>query len=91
MVVIFVDCCVGVYGTFRTIPTVESYGAGDFIAVKLLNSLKPQHNNPTNMTNMVVPFAPHTAWDLWIRLIGRADPLPKGSGRGVVKANNLNH
>jgi hypothetical protein len=33
---------------------------------------KPQHNNPTNMTTMVVPFAPHTAWDLWIRPIGRA-------------------
>jgi hypothetical protein len=38
------DCCVGVCGTFRTIPTVESYGAGVFcsgqnpylIAVKLL-------------------------------------------------------
>jgi hypothetical protein len=25
-----VDCCVGVYSTFRTIPTVESYGAGVF-------------------------------------------------------------
>jgi hypothetical protein len=24
------DCCVGVYSTFRTIPTVESYGAGVF-------------------------------------------------------------
>jgi hypothetical protein len=24
------DCCVGVYGTFRTIPTVESYGVGVF-------------------------------------------------------------
>ena len=24
------DCCVGVYGTFHTIPTVESYGAGVF-------------------------------------------------------------
>jgi hypothetical protein len=24
------DCCVGVYGTFRTIPNVESYGAGVF-------------------------------------------------------------
>jgi hypothetical protein len=24
------DCCDGVYGTFRTIPTVESYGAGVF-------------------------------------------------------------
>jgi len=29
-VVMFVDCCVGVYGTFRTIPTVESYEAGVF-------------------------------------------------------------
>jgi hypothetical protein len=29
-VVMFVDCCVGVYSTFRTIPTVESYGAGVF-------------------------------------------------------------
>jgi hypothetical protein len=38
----------------------------------------------------VVPFAPHTAWDLWIRPIVRADPLPKGSGGRVVKVNNLN-
>ena len=36
------DGCVGVYGTFCTIPTVESYGAGVFVpagtdlAVKLL-------------------------------------------------------
>jgi hypothetical protein len=42
------------------------------------------------MTTMVVPFAPQKAWDLWIRLIGRADPLPKGSGGGVVEANDLN-
>jgi hypothetical protein len=42
------------------------------------------------MTTMVVPFAPPTAWDLWILLIVRADPLPKGSGGGVVEANNLN-
>jgi hypothetical protein len=42
------------------------------------------------MTTMVVPFAPHTAWDLWICPIGRADPLPKGSGGVVVDANNLN-
>jgi hypothetical protein len=32
------------------------------------------------MTTMVVQFAPHLAWYLWIRPIGRADPLPKGSG-----------
>jgi hypothetical protein len=43
------------------------------------------------MTTMVVPFAPHMAWDLWIRLIGRANPLPKGSGGVVVEASNLNH
>jgi hypothetical protein len=30
MVVMFVDCCVGVYSTFCTIPTVESYRAGVF-------------------------------------------------------------
>jgi hypothetical protein len=48
------------------------------------------HISPTNMTTMVVPFAPHTAWDLWICPIGRADPLPKGSGGGVVEANNVN-
>jgi hypothetical protein len=29
-VVMFVDCCVGVYSTFCTIPTVESYGAEVF-------------------------------------------------------------
>jgi hypothetical protein len=39
---------------------------------------------------MVVPFAPHSAWDLWIRPIGRTDPLPKGSGGGVDEANYLN-
>jgi hypothetical protein len=39
---------------------------------------------------MVVSFAHHTARDLWISPIGRADPLPKGSGGGVVEANNLN-
>jgi hypothetical protein len=44
----------------------------------------------TNITTMVVPFAPHKALDLWIRLIVRADPLPKGSGGRVVEANNLN-
>jgi hypothetical protein len=42
------------------------------------------------MTTMVVPFAPHMMWDLWIRLIERAGPLPKGSDGGVVEANNLN-
>jgi hypothetical protein len=42
------------------------------------------------MTIMVVPFAHHTVWDLWIRPIVRADPLPKGSGGGVVEANDLN-
>jgi hypothetical protein len=42
------------------------------------------------MTTMVVLFAHHMVWDLWIRPIVRADPLPKGSGRGVVEANNLN-
>ncbi len=35
---------------------------------------------------MVVPFAPPTAWDLWILPTVRADPLPKGSGGGVVEA-----
>jgi hypothetical protein len=40
------------------------------------------------MTTMVVPIAPHTAWDLWIRPIGRADSLPKRSGGGVVESNN---
>jgi hypothetical protein len=29
---------------------------------------------------MVVPFAPHTAWYLWIRPIGRGQPLWKGLG-----------
>ena len=44
----------------------------------------------TNITPMVVPFAPYMAWDLWIRPNGRADPLPKGSGGRVVEANHLN-
>jgi hypothetical protein len=30
MVVMFVDCCVGSYSTFRTIPTYKPYGAGVF-------------------------------------------------------------
>jgi hypothetical protein len=42
------------------------------------------------MTTMVVLFAPHMAWDLWISPIGCADPLPKGSGGRVVEANYLN-
>jgi hypothetical protein len=42
------------------------------------------------MTTMVVPFAPHTAWNLWIRPIVLAGPLPKGSGGGVVEANKIN-
>ncbi len=42
------------------------------------------------MTTMVVPFAPHSAWNLWTRPIVCADPLPKGSGGGVVEANYLN-
>jgi hypothetical protein len=37
------------------------------------------------MTTMVVPFAPQPVWDLWIRPIGHADPLPKGSGGVVVE------
>ena len=39
----------------------------------------------TNIPTMMEPFAPPTAWDLWILPIVRADPLPKGSGRGVVE------
>jgi len=42
------------------------------------------------MTTMVVPFATHTAWDLWILPIVHDDPLPKGSGGGVVEANIIN-
>jgi hypothetical protein len=42
------------------------------------------------MTTMVVPFAPHLAWDLWTRPIVHAGPLPKGSGGGVVEENYLN-
>ena len=42
------------------------------------------------MTNMVVLFAPHTAWDLWTRPIVRADPLRMGSGGGLFEENYLN-
>jgi hypothetical protein len=38
------------------------------IAVNLLTTNTTIHN----ITTMVVPFATHTAWDLWIRPIGRA-------------------
>jgi hypothetical protein len=33
MVVMFVDCCVGCYGTFGTIPTVEILRGGSFLIV----------------------------------------------------------
>ena len=36
----------------------------------------------TNIPTMMEPFAPPTAWDLWILPIVRANPLPKGSGGG---------
>jgi hypothetical protein len=39
----------------------------------------------TNIPTMIEPFAPPAAWDLWILPIVRADPLPKGSGGGVVE------
>jgi hypothetical protein len=64
--------------------TKNSRPVGFYSRNSTKSTVKPQHNNPTNMTTMVVPFAPHTTWDLWIRLIGCADPLPKGSGGGVV-------
>ena len=38
---------------------------------------------------MVVPFAPHSAWNLWIRPIGRTCPLPKGSGGGGGRSELL--
>jgi hypothetical protein len=47
MVVMFVDCCVGVYGTFCTIPTVENLFGREFffpartlIAVFLLTGIQ---------------------------------------------------
>ena len=39
----------------------------------------------TNIPTMMEPFAPPAAWDLWILPIVRANPLPKGSGGGVVE------
>ncbi len=39
----------------------------------------------TNIPTMMEPFAPPAAWDLWIHPIVRADPLPNGSGGGVVE------
>ena len=40
---------------------------GRFSTVRIVRKvLSTQHNYPTNITNMVVPFAPHMAWDLWI-------------------------
>jgi hypothetical protein len=40
MVVMFVDCCVGVYGIFRTIPTVEIFvPARTLIVVFLLTEI----------------------------------------------------
>ena len=43
------------------------------------------------MTTMVVPFATHTAWDLWIRPIVRTDPLPKGYCMYMLRRVKLPH
>ena len=51
---------------------------------------KPQNNNYTNITTMVVSFAPHTTWYLCIHPIGDGQPLPKGFGEGTVEAIKLN-
>ncbi len=41
------DCCVGVYGFFCTIPTVESYGAGFFVPARTLIAVKLLKGNET--------------------------------------------
>ena len=61
MVVMFVDCCVGVYSTFCTIPTVESYGAGvparTLIAVKLLTTFMHDIKSMTEKMHLLCwPF-----------------------------------
>jgi len=48
------DCCVGVYGTFRTIPTVESYEAGVFVPANFGNfsgQQQQQHMNKNSTEN----------------------------------------
>ncbi len=61
MVVIFVDCCVGVYGTFRTIPTVESYEAGVFVPARTLIAVKLLNRSSREYRTMVAARPPtHT-------------------------------
>ena len=40
---------------------------------------------------MVVPFAPPTAWYLWIRPIGHEQPLQKKLGESALPGFNANH
>jgi hypothetical protein len=58
--------CVGVYGTFRTIPTVESYGAGVFVPARTLIAVKLN-----SLTAKSVPAGDHTR-----------RPSSEGVGRG---------
>ena len=53
-------------------------------------NIREQHNNSTNTTTMVVPFAPPMVWYLWICPIGLEEPLPKGSGESVLTGFSSN-
>jgi hypothetical protein len=61
------DCCVGVYSTFRTIPTVESNGVGFFfpagtdLAVKLLNK-KGESSQAQEFRAQRPPSSDHRFW-----------------------------
>ena len=47
------DGCVGVYGTFHNIPTVESYGAGVFVPAGTVLAVKLLRFNYFKKTHMI--------------------------------------
>ncbi len=51
MVVMFVDCCVGSYSTFRTIPTYKSYGAEFFDRARTLRAVNLLNGRRSMMVN----------------------------------------
>jgi hypothetical protein len=71
------DCCVGVYGTFRTIPTVESYWAGVFCSRPNPYSCILVKRLPPRLLIFLLFFSP--------RVPSRIRPLQRGirSPRGI--------
>ena len=52
-------------------------------------ALQHHHNYSTNITIMVVPFAPPTEWCLWLLPIVCRLPLPKESGESALAWINI--